>query len=346
MNRISNQVALPPGAVTGIGSLPLCDPGMAVQFVSVTCPEIPFWPQLPQRSPHEGMIAQPLGMLASLLVQRDEGWGYVAAPSQVDSLLDGLQHAPAGLDRARAAGFFAFEAALEAGLFHDAVALKGQTTGPLTLASLLFVDDTPLLALPSLLDATGHYVARIARWQAERLRRWHKPVLLFLDEPLLGMLPPGCDEQAALAVLSRTVQAVRAAGVLVGLHSCATSAADVPTAEMCRVCPDMVSFDAYQGMESFFAHQEAQAFVQAGGRVAAGLVPTWNDLSGVDATALFNRWQQAAAQGGELAVLAHQTLITASCGLGLLSEDAAWASFALAQDVGQQVRNLAAALPS
>ncbi|MBF8251580.1 MAG: methionine synthase [Deltaproteobacteria bacterium] len=43
---------------TGIGSLPVLDPEEAVSLVLEYLPEIPIWPQLPQRGPVEGMVWQ------------------------------------------------------------------------------------------------------------------------------------------------------------------------------------------------------------------------------------------------------------------------------------------------
>ena len=54
---------LPPGCVTGVGSLPFVDADEAVEFVAEFSPELPFWPQLPMRAAGEGVIAQGMGAL-------------------------------------------------------------------------------------------------------------------------------------------------------------------------------------------------------------------------------------------------------------------------------------------
>jgi 5-methyltetrahydropteroyltriglutamate--homocysteine methyltransferase len=58
MLTTSRHTVLPPGAVTGIGSLPFYDPHAAVRFVAQTCPQVPFWPELPQRSPEARSVEQ------------------------------------------------------------------------------------------------------------------------------------------------------------------------------------------------------------------------------------------------------------------------------------------------
>ena len=52
MNHDFNCIA------TGIGSMPIADPGQAVKMSLMYLYEAPIWPQLPQRSFHEHMDAQ------------------------------------------------------------------------------------------------------------------------------------------------------------------------------------------------------------------------------------------------------------------------------------------------
>jgi hypothetical protein len=127
-------LCLPPGAVTGIGSLPFRDPHTAVQWVAQTCPLIPFWPELPRRSLHARSVEQTFGAFADLVRPCRTGSGYEVVPGQLVTLLERLEQAPARLEPARSAGFFAFEQAMTAGRFAHAVAVKGQLIGPLTLA--------------------------------------------------------------------------------------------------------------------------------------------------------------------------------------------------------------------
>lgn len=58
-----------------------------------------------------------------------------------------LREADTILDETSAAGFYAFEEACRSNTLTQAVALKGQITGPITLAHWHFVDGKPLAAL-------------------------------------------------------------------------------------------------------------------------------------------------------------------------------------------------------
>ena len=53
----------PGGLATGIGSLPFLEPGEALELIWQYLPDIPHWPQLPQRGSSEGFVNQFLNPL-------------------------------------------------------------------------------------------------------------------------------------------------------------------------------------------------------------------------------------------------------------------------------------------
>lgn len=340
-----DRYPLPPGVVTGIGSLPFHDPQQALALIAEQCPELPFWPQLPQRSPNERIIEQALAPFEDRLQPREQGSGYVAR--HVDDVLRGFAQAKAELLPTHAAGFFAFEEALAAGLFSEARMLKGQMVGPITLASQLFVGDTCLLENDTVVDAASAYCERLACWQVERLKRWDKPVMIFLDEPCITMIPWSPDETQTLpptlTLLANVIQAIQNTGVLVGIHSCATPERVVHASAMSRLNPDILSFDAYHGVKTFFRNKDALQFVEDGGIVAFGLVPTLQDMNDVDPYHLFSRWQVASYKVvTNRAELGRQSMITASCGLGLLPEAAVRDSFEIAHSIERYIASFVA----
>lgn len=324
------------GAVTGIGSLPGKDAAEAVRCVQEFSPQIPFWPQLPQRSEKETVIRQGIGILADLLEPRAGSYGYRVDPRDLNTVVARLHGGSGMLDGDHAAGFRLFESALESGLFPEAVAVKGQIEGPVSLCTYLYAGDQPFLASRILFEAVSAYIARVARWQIERLRQWGHPVMLFIDEPAL-CLYPSVAAQDPVPALRALFAGIRESGALAGLHCCARQ----PFGLMCRASPDILSFDAHQGLESFLHGKESAAFLESGGMVAYGLVPTLASLDGVTAEMLFSRWLGTVSQSEDPRRVARQAMITASCGLGLLSEEAAAASFRLAHQVGRMVRELA-----
>jgi hypothetical protein len=95
MRTASRCIPLPPGAVTGIGSLPFHNPPAAVRFVAQTCPQVPFWPELPQRSPTARSVEQTFGAFADLVQPRQADYGYEAALGKLAVLLERLEQYPA-----------------------------------------------------------------------------------------------------------------------------------------------------------------------------------------------------------------------------------------------------------
>jgi hypothetical protein len=110
---------------------------------------------------------------------------------------------------------------------------------------------------------------------------------------------------------------------------------------MCQVAPDILSFDAFQNLELFERDQDARAFLKGGGLVAFGLIPTISDLTRINATHLFTRWLMTSHEMGDIASVASQTMITATCGLGLLHPDQAEALFHTAHHLAQLVKKVA-----
>ncbi len=315
---------LPAGAVTGIGSLPLASSESAIQAVAEFSPEIPFWPQLPKLSERESAVAQGLG----LLEPRNEAYGYRVKDGRLDSVIATLHHSDGQMVPAHASGFAAFERAT----FPSAVAVKGQIEGPITLAAYLFHKDRPFLSDPALFAAIAFHVSQTICWQVQRLNAFGLPVLLFIDEPGLGLV----SDEKTLSALAVTLDDARSRGAVAGLHCCAAR----PFERMFRARPDILSFDAYEGLELFFADPQATRFVREGGTVAYGLVPTWQRLESVNAATLFTRWLTAASLAGDAQELAQHSMITATCGLGLLEPSAIAESFQTAHGVGELIRSL------
>jgi hypothetical protein len=319
----------PNAAVTGIGSLPFTDAEAAVRFVAEASPHIPFWPQLPKRSKREGMTGQCLGRLVQTLVPNAK---QPFAYDVTENFLSQLDAADVALQPESAAGFFEFEKAFAAGAFPNAIAVKGQLTGAVTLASLLIQNGESLLHNRKRFERICHLLVRQAIWQVERLGKFNRPVLLLLDEPLWGVA-----SETHVAMIKEMLTEIRAAGAMVGLHCCATltngSFMHRPQS-LVAAGPDVISFDAHEHLELFCNDRAVQLFVERGGLVAFGLVPTLQDIPKPEM--IFRRWQKATKPLGERCTT--QSLVTATCGLGLLQEAAAQASFETARALSDLIR--------
>jgi hypothetical protein len=280
------------------------------------------------------------------------GYGFRIRPGQRANLVQRLEEADPGLDADRAAGFFAFENALDNNEFPRAVALKGQLIGPFTLAWQLFDADSAVTIIQEdaehtdggeLRRALGWYITRMALWQIERLERFGLPVMLCLDEPCLYLLHNHADSNTAsplIAMLEEVRTAltmIRASNAFSGIHCCAR----LPGGVIRLTKPDFVSFDAHENLESFCADPDAQAFIRAGGITAFGMIPTMQDLGSLNPMDLIARWMLACPDIANISDIAAFSLVTATCGLGLLDEDSAAESFTIACCVASALRRIA-----
>src|SRR5580704_16010658 len=329
---------VPAGAVTGIGSLPLTSITSAIRSVAEFSPEVPFWPQMPQLSDRESVIGQGLGIVAELIEPRNEGYGYQVKEGRLDLVLEILHRSSGELTPANAAGFAAFEEAFSSGLFRSAVAVKGQIEGPITLSAYLFHQGRPFLSDPTLFAAIAFHVSQMLAWQIERLNASGLPIVLFVDEPALCLedSADSVSEEQRIDTLAATLENARTRGAYAGLHCCAAR----PFERMCRAKPDILSFDADEGLDLFFTDWHALDFVQQGGTVAYGLVPTRAGLNAADAASIFIRWLKAASLAGDPQKFAQRAMITATCGLGLLDETSIEESFGVAHSISKLVKTL------
>lgn len=327
----------PGGAVTGVGSLPFRDALQAIDFVRRRSPEIPFWPQLPKRASAETSLLQFLGPAVPYLESQDPT-RLAVRPGLTTCLLDALASADGAIDGEHAACFSPFLAALTEGVFPRACLVKAQVTGPVSLGMCTIDGLRPLVHDPGALRILTDYVARQAVWQVRQLAAAGLPILIFVDEPCLALAPslPGGAGRAIQAVAT-VLNRIRESGARAGLHCCA----DVPPALLCHAGPDVISFDANSHLERFLDSDAIRAFVARDGWLAAGMVPTTRVVARESAGSLFARWVLAASRCNDTPRLARQTIVTATCGLGLVPPGAAGASFRAAGRLGDRLRRVA-----
>jgi len=329
---------LPAGCVTGVGSLPFTDPKDAIDFVAHHCPVLPFWPQLPKRQSGEGVIAQGLGILSAFLEPAARPFCWQIQPGKGRVFAEGLDEQDAYLIPETAAGFFAFEAALRKGEFPRAVALKAQSEGPATLAHWVFHEGRSLANEPGWMRRVAAFVARQAIWQVKRLQRYGRPVIFVLDEPAISLAladaPPELIEEIIHAVATVLI-AVRKAGATAGIHCCA----QLPTMLLQRLPFQLLSFDAHLPMEGPAWGELVRSVLHRSGSLAFGLVPT-NPEPVPGAGELFALWLRLAATAGDVLEMAHKTIVTATCGLGLSTPSAAASVFEQCNRVGEKIERL------
>lgn len=225
-------------------------------------------------------------------------------------------------------------------------ALKGQITGPFTLLTGLCDQDKRLgYYSDAFREMAVKALALKAAWQTRFLAERQVPVMVFIDEPALAGLGSSAFISIAkddiAADINEVAGAIRAAGGRAGVHVCANT--DWPFVLGLEI--DIISFDAHGYFDRFATcREEVTAFLDRGGVIAWGLVPT-SDLAAIDresADHLAATWEQQAGllTGGtwDREALLARTLVTPSCGTGAMDTAHARRVLQLTHDLSALLR--------
>lgn len=315
---------------TAVGSLPHNNADKALAAIYQAVPEMPFWPQLANVSPMEDMLLMYARMLGPLLT-----------PNLKTRSLEPL--AP-GMEREEAlavfyqnlwegdGGFFLMEAN-EASAFKPFCArlpatgsVKGQVTGPITMASAIIgVNGKALLFDEDISEAIARGLGACAGEQAKALAVSGAGPVIFFDEPSLtgfGSAFSPLTREHALSLLRSSLEEARSRcpEAAYGIHCCGNTDWSL----IIEAGPEIISLDAV-GFGSYLLlyAEQVKNFIEKGGSIAWGAVPTdpGQAVSAVDLwNQLYSLLLKLLEHGIKQDALTRASLITPACGLGSLSE--------------------------
>ncbi|QJA05317.1 hypothetical protein FVE67_00290 [Thermosulfurimonas marina] len=350
-NPNANDLA---GAGLLIGSFPHRDHREATDLILKYTPEIPCWPQLPARG--EGMLVQfsrglpgfdPEGLRVDPEAPNfeEEKLRFYEEYLAVTEAGRPLSETRFALSPEETPGLYVLLEEARGGNF---LAVKGQITGPFTLATgLKFSDGRALFYDPEMRDMVGRLVALKARFQIETLKALSPRVILFLDEPALSGFGSsafvGVSREEVLASLAEVIREIHRAGGLAGVHVCGNTDWSL----LLESPFEIINFDAYDFSEKFISYaQELKEFFIRGGWVAWGLVPTLRKeaLEKETVEGLFQKFRsliQGLAEKTGLAeeLLLQRSLLTPSCGMGTLSLSLTLKALELLKGLSERVKN-------
>lgn len=319
------------GCATAIGSLPHTDAHAAASLVLRCLPDLPAAPQLPRRTPLEGVVAQWLSAAPGVTVRPD-------GTIECDDALDPLAPCTPTFTLDAHTGLLTF-LEVAAAQPRPPRHVKAQIAGPLTLGvALVGGGASPKVAFP--------LASRIARSWARALEDLvaltlpSASLLLFFDEPALVCWRDDdgpIEREVATDLLSTALAA--AAGVS-GVHVCGSG--DLGLA--LDAGPDVVHFDV-----SAFDVQNAVAlsrFLDGDGWVAWGAIPTHRPVGEHPQPlwkSLLDTWCELTRRGCDPVRLRAQALVAPACGLAGHGESQAERVMLLAREIGNRVHDHAAA---
>ncbi|MGI8798465.1 MAG: methionine synthase [Pseudonocardia sp.] len=322
----------PPGAATGIGSLPGNDPREAATTVLGELPDLPHLPELPARGLGADLIGRTAAMLVDLAIEVvPSGYRVTARP---------------GGDHRRAVDLLsmdldAFEEACES--LHPQW-VKVQAAGPWTLAACveLVTGHRVLTDHGARREFAASLTEGLALHAAEVAERTGARVAIQLDEPALPAVLAGSLPTASGLTNINPVPASDAAQALsdmiaalpgpVIVHSCAT---DPPIELLRRAGAQALSFDATLPMSKDTLDALGQAW-DDGLTLLLGLVPA---IAPAEEPTLRKVAQPALDLADRLGFgrdrLAELAVPTPTCGLS--GADTGWAqrAMALSRDLGR-----------
>lgn len=321
---------------TMIGSMPHTNASEAVARILRSPLLVPAWPQLPKRSFKESMVNQYAEGFPGIRIDEKEKRVWVEQGLDLpDSMArfyeDVLSEKvdPFGISTDFAEGFHAFFR--ETSRSEKLPMAKGQVTGPLTFG-LGLCDQTGKAVWfdPQLRDAAVKNISMKALWQIRELKKVAGSVLIFMDEPVLSALGTpgylGIEDSEVVLTLTEVAEAIRAQGALVGIHCCG----NMNWALLAELPIDLLSFDAYAYAEKLALYPDAiSAFLQRGGKLAWGIVPTADSDKVATSTpeGLHASMKKLVGDFIKKGIpedrLRSQMVLTPSCGAGNLSIDEA-----------------------
>ena len=328
---------------TGVGSVPFTNGEDALGLIWKSVPLAPHWPQLPCLGADSSFVGQYLNALIDIGVIEDvdnpkfqteaTDWAerMTVFYTQYLEAIDGDEQALErfGFSAQGGEGFEVFCRDLEQYGTRDAVLLKGQVSGSLTLGMQITDNNKRSIYYDdNLRDMLVKTLALHAEWQTKRLKQYGLPVLMTIDDP--GLFAFGASTHITLQreqlieELNAIAEGILRQGGIPGVHVCAGMDWTLVFDSKVQV----LNFDAYDYMQSMIAAAvPLKTFLARGGVLSWGIVPT-NPIA-LEETAqslklnLENKIGQLVKRGIDESLLRQQSMITPSCGTGTLTKELA-----------------------
>jgi hypothetical protein len=331
--------------ITGIGSFPFTDIDEAIDLIFSTCPDVPFWPQLPQRASYENMYTPFLTDVPC--VKGDESSEGLYVDTEGTEGIERFYEDFFTGDASKFAvperfipGFYRFLERLPE-VAAQATYIKTQITGPFSMG--LGVKDREGKAIiynASFYDMIKKALHMKARWMVSMIRSRFpgKDVIIFFDEPYLvsfGSAYVSVSQEETIGLLNEVAGGIDA---LRGVHCCGNTDWSV----LFSADLDIVNYDAYNYLDTVFYYEtHLKTFLKRGGRLAPGIVPSSAEVMGKgidDMRAILKTF------GGRMKDITGEAtfaepLITPSCGLGSLRPGEARRAMELLKGLDREDRN-------
>ncbi|MGR3317042.1 MAG: hypothetical protein ACUZ8O_00975 [Candidatus Anammoxibacter sp.] len=337
-------------SATAIGSFPHDRVDDACDLILRTIPEVPCWPQLPAKGVYEEMCVQYTEGLPGFKIDVGQKIGYWDTSGNYDSEMETFYNKYMERDinhfsisEKYSSGFQALLDLVEKSGKEKLRAIKGQIVGPITLAGI--TKDKNKIAVIN--DSTGFdaivkTLAMKACWQLEQFKKFNVPQIIFVDEPYLASIGSAFANIKTTQVvdsLNEIFNSIHENNALAGIHCCGNT----DWAMLIDTTVDIINFDAYGYMDAVLLYwRDVKVFLERGGILAWGIVPTTEDINEATVDSLINKMEaginKLISNGIDPNLIYQNSLITPSCGTGSLDCKNAEKSMLLARDVSMKLK--------
>ena len=337
-----------PFITTGIGSFPHQDEKEVFRLIFKNFPEIPFWPQLPKRSFLEGMVVQYSEGFPALRWNEKEQRVWVDTSHGFDKEIERFyQHLEEGelkpfeITKDFARGLRILKDLTSEDQRKEIKYIKGQIAGPITFGLVLTdLEGKSIFYDPTLRDVLIKHLSMKARWMEKSFNDLFPgiPTIIFFDEPSLssfGSAFSGLNREDVVHSLNECFEAVKG---FRGVHCCGNTDWSV----LLSTSLNILSFDAYGYLETLSLYpKDLKAFLERGGILAWGIVPTSEAILKEDAQSLVKRFKEGIetlSKKGIDPTLLQRAIITPSCGTASLPIPLAERVCQLTAEVSRRLR--------
>lgn len=354
MNQLSNLKL----QALAIGSLPHNTVESAMEVVKKDFSEIPFYPQLSNINRNEDMTIQFLEGLPSFLPSNESF--EIDTESErffedLESFFTDYEEIIADTDteilekyaisKEFSSTFPEFEKIIKNTKPQYA---KAQIIGPFTLAAML-TDQNGINAIfdETLREIVVKLLTLKVLWQIKHIKQANSTTIpiIFMDEPTLSQLGTSAyltiSEKDVVDMLAEISEIIHQNGGISAIHCCGKCDWTI----LIKAKADIINFDAFAFSEhlGLFA-QEIDKFLQDGGKLAWGLVPTLDieALKNITLADLIKDFGQGIKyltnKGIDEKLIIDNSLITSSCGAGSLSVELAQKAMDLVFELSNELR--------
>lgn len=354
MNQLSNLKL----QALAIGSLPHNSVESAMEVVKKDFSEIPFYPQLSNINRNEDMTIQFLEGLPSFLPSNESF--EIDTESEkffedLESFFTDYEEIIADTDteilekyaisKEFSSTFPEFEKIIKNTKPQYA---KAQIIGPFTLAAML-TDQNGINAIfdETLREIVVKLLTLKVLWQIKHIKQANPTTIpiIFMDEPTLSQLGTSAyltiSEKDVVDMLAEISEIIHQNGGISAIHCCGKCDWTI----LIKAKADIINFDAFAFSEhlGLFA-QEIDKFLQDGGKLAWGLVPTLDveALKNITLADLIKDFGQGIKyltnKGIDEKLIIDNSLITSSCGAGSLSVELAQKAMDLVFELSNELR--------